>query len=157
MPIELTRQLPPADCRIAIAVSRFTQDLSQRLLDGALQTLQQQGVPDANIFLVWVPGAFELPLACAAFAEHQQPDAILALGAVIRGETSHYDYVCGEAAAGIREVALHYGVPVLFGVLTCENRAQAEDRLGGSHGHKGAEVAQAALDMVGVMAAIQEP
>lgn len=142
--------------RIGIAVARFTQEISQRLLDTTISTLLESGVADSDITVTWVPGAFELPLACDTFARTEDYDALIALGCVIRGETSHYDYVCENSARGIHDTGLRYQIPVIFGVLTTENRAQAEARSGGENGDKGRECALAALEMVGVIDAIHE-
>jgi 6,7-dimethyl-8-ribityllumazine synthase len=133
--------------RIAIAVSRFNRDVTERLLAGARDALRRTGVADADVTVAWVPGAFELPLCCQWLAA-QRPDAILALGAVIRGDTDHYDYVCRAATDGCLHVTLATGIPVAFGVLTCDDTAQAMARAGGSEGNKGEDVALAALEMV---------
>ena len=156
----MTRYLEPGRSgegrRVGVAVARFTQDISQRLLDSTLATLMENGVADDDITVTWVPGSFELPLACETLAATRSYHAIIALGCVIRGETSHYDYVCEQAARGALDTGLRHQVPVIFGVLTTENRAQAEARAGGDHGDKGRDCALAALEMVGVIEAIRD-
>ncbi len=133
--------------RIAVVASRFNEDVVRKLVDGALTTLVDRGVQIDDIDLMWVPGAWELPVTARYLLETERYDAIIALGAVIRGETPHFDYVAGEAARGLQQLALEFGVPVTFGVLTTEDEAQAEARAGGAHGNKGADVALAALEM----------
>jgi 6,7-dimethyl-8-ribityllumazine synthase len=133
---------------VGIAVSRFNGEVTQRLLDGALEELGDLGVAPEAIEVLPVPGAFELPLASMALARSRRYSCVLALGCVIRGETPHFDYVCGEAASGIQLAGLETGVPVAFGLLTCETREQALARAGGEHGNKGAEAARTALEMV---------
>lgn len=131
--------------RIAIAVARFNELVTDRLMAGAVETLVRHGVDRAQIKVVQVPGAFELPLACTWLTKEH--DAVLALGAVIRGATSHYDYVCSQAASGVAQAALESGKPVIFGVLTCDTLDQALERAGSKAGNKGAEAAVAALEM----------
>jgi len=138
--------------RFAIAVARFNRDVTEVLLDGAERVLRKRGAADAQV--VWVPGAFELPLVAKKLAASGTVDAVVCLGAVIRGETAHFEYVAGEAAAGITRAALDTGVPVIFGVLTVDNREQATDRLGGKEGHKGEEAAETAIEMVSVLRAL---
>ena len=132
---------------VAITVSRFNGDITNRLLDGALETLEGAGVERGAIEVVPVPGAFELPLAAMALARTRRYACVIALGAVIRGDTPHFEFVAGEAASGLQLTGLETGVPVAFGVLTCDSRRQAEDRAGGPHGNKGADAALAALEM----------
>jgi len=138
--------------RFAIAVARFNRDITEVLLDGAERMLRKHGAADARV--VWVPGAFELPLVAKKLAASGTVDAVICLGAVIRGETAHFEYVAGETAAGITRAALDTGVPVIFGVLTVDNREQATDRLGGKDGHKGEEAAETAIEMVSVLRAL---
>lgn len=133
--------------RVGVAVARFNEEVTGRLLQGALEALAAAGTDAADVAVAWVPGAFELPLAARAFAA-AGCDAVVALGAVIRGDTDHYDYVCRAATDGVLRVTLDTGVPVGFGVLTCEHEQQALDRAGGSAGNKGADAVQAALEMV---------
>jgi 6,7-dimethyl-8-ribityllumazine synthase len=137
--------------RIAIACSRFNQPVVQRLLDGAMQTLVQHGTGDGDIDVIWVPGAWELPVAVRMLLESERYDAIVALGAVIRGETPHFDYIAAETARGLQQLAIEFGVPVTFGVLTTDNDEQADARSGGEHGNKGADAARAALEMADLL------
>ena len=136
--------------RIAIAVSRFNSDVTEKLLDGALAALRRAGVADRDVTVVHVPGSFELPLAAQTLARTRRHDAVVALGAVIRGETDHYDHVCRAAQEGLMRVGLDERLPVLFGVLTCDTERQALARAGGRHGNKGADVAVDALRLIGV-------
>lgn len=131
--------------RFAVIVSRFNEEVTERLLDGARQFLDQNGV-GYEVFRV--PGAFEIPLIAEVCAGSEEFDGIVCLGAVIRGETAHFDFVAAECATGIREVSVSYAIPVGFGVLTTDNEEQALERAGGSHGNKGAEAARATLEMV---------
>ena len=141
----------PRGRRFAIVASRFNEVVVAELVEGTLACLRKHGVAEDDLDLVWVPGAFELPLAARQLAESGGYDAVICLGAVIRGETSHFDYVAGEAARGIQRAALDTGVPVLFGVLTTETLEQALDRAGGKHGNKGWDSAMAAMEMADVM------
>jgi 6,7-dimethyl-8-ribityllumazine synthase len=134
--------------RIAVIASRFNETVVRRLVDGAVETLVARGTALEDIDIVWVPGAWELPVAARYLLEGGRYDALVALGAVIRGETSHFDYIAGESARGLQQLTLDFGVPIAFGVLTTDNDAQAEDRAGGAHGNKGADAALAALEMV---------
>ena len=145
---------PPAG-RVAVVVSRFNELVTERLLAGARTRLAEGGVDDASVDVVWVPGAFELPLAAAEAAHSGRYRAIVALGCVIRGETAHFEYVAGEAARGLQTVALTYRIPVGFGVLTTETFEQAIERAGGEAGNKGYDAADAALRMVDALGAIQ--
>ena len=135
--------------RFAIAVARFNKDVTEELLRGAEETLRKHDAADVTV--AWVPGAYELPLVAQKFAASGRVDAVVCLGAVIRGETAHFEYVAGETAAGITRAALDTGVPVVFGVLTVDNRQQALDRLGGKEGHKGEEAALTAIEMVSLL------
>lgn len=136
------------DARIGIVVARFNEFVSSRLLSGALDGLTRHGVPEENITAAWVPGAFEIPLIADKMAKSGDYDAVICLGAVIRGSTSHYDYVCNEVSKGIAQVSLKTGVPVLFGVLTTENLEQAIERAGSKSGNKGYDCALSALEMI---------
>jgi 6,7-dimethyl-8-ribityllumazine synthase len=138
--------------RFAIVVARFNRDVTDALLDGARRTLEKYGADDVDV--VWVPGAFELPLIAQRLATSGATDAVICLGAVVRGDTPHFDYVAGECAAGINRVALDTGVPVIFGVLTVDNREQAFERVGGREGHKGEEAAATAIEMVSLLRAL---
>jgi len=133
--------------RIAVIASRFNEEITRKLADGAMETLVASGVAFDNIDLIWVPGAWELPMAARAAATTDRYDAIVAVGAVIRGETSHYDIIANEASRGLAEVSAAFEIPIGFGLLTCEDDAQAEARSGGAHGNKGADAALAALEM----------
>jgi 6,7-dimethyl-8-ribityllumazine synthase len=133
---------------VGIAVSRFNGEITQSLLDGAIAALEAAGVATEAIEVMPVPGAFELPLGAMALARSRRYSCVLALGCVIRGETPHFEFVSGEAASGVQLASLETGVPVSFGVLTCDTREQALARAGGTHGNKGAEAARSALEMV---------
>jgi 6,7-dimethyl-8-ribityllumazine synthase len=135
---------------VGIVVGRFNGEITSRLLDGAIAALEEAGVERDRIEVVPVPGAFELPLGAMALARTRQYSCIVAIGCVIRGETPHFDYVAGEAASGLQLAALETGIPVSFGVLTCDTREQAEARAGGANGNKGAEAARSALEMADV-------
>ncbi|MCB1057973.1 MAG: 6,7-dimethyl-8-ribityllumazine synthase [Acidobacteria bacterium] len=132
--------------RFAIVAARFNGRLVEALVDGAVDCLQRHGVAPEDIHLVRVPGAWEIPDALSAVAA-EKPDAMVALGIVIRGETPHFDYVCGRCSAGVAAVSDRTGIPVGFGVLTCDTPAQAQERAGGKAGNKGWEAAAAALEM----------
>jgi 6,7-dimethyl-8-ribityllumazine synthase len=141
---------------LAIVVGQFNQEITEALLQGALERLNTYGFDTRDITVVEVPGAIEIPLIVKTLANQNQYAAIIALGAVIRGETNHYDYVCQQVSDGCRQIALDYSIPVIFGVLTTDNEEQAWDRLGGNHGHKGVDCVDAALAMVSVMHQIEE-
>lgn len=136
--------------RVAIVVARFNHAVTDLLCRGAVAALREAGVASAATAVVWVPGAFELPLACRWLIDRGDQDAIVALGAVIRGETDHYDYVCGETARGLAELMRSTGVPIGFGLLTCDTPEQAFARAGGAAGNKGEDAARAALEMLAV-------
>jgi 6,7-dimethyl-8-ribityllumazine synthase len=133
--------------KIGIVVGRFNQGITAKLLAGAERVLKRQGVSPSNIENVWVPGAFEIPVMLQALARRRKFDAFIALGAVVRGDTPHFEYVCEGATMGIQRVSLDTGVPVAFGLLTTDNMKQALERVGGRHGHKGEEAALVALEM----------
>lgn len=137
--------------RIALVASRFNADVVDRLVQGALDALLAHGADSGLLELVRVPGAFDLPPVARRIAESGRCDAIVALGAVIRGETAHFDFVAGECAAGLARVASDTGVPVAFGVLTTEDEAQAMDRAGGREGNKGADAALAAVQLASLL------
>jgi 6,7-dimethyl-8-ribityllumazine synthase len=141
--------------RVAILVSRYNELITTKLLDGALACCSEAGLSRDGIDVVWLPGAFELPAAAAAAAESRGYTCLVALGAVIRGETPHFDYVAGEAARGLAEVSVRYALPVGFGVLTVDSLQQATDRAGGSAGNKGHEAAEAALRTADVIAQLR--
>src|SRR5882762_11005799 len=140
------------DLTIAVVVSRYNEDVSKRLLRGALAALEEHGVAEPDVF--WVPGALELPVTALALAEKGQHDAIVCLGCVIRGETFHFEVVAGQAAAGIMQVQLDTGVPVAFGVLTTDDKEQALARSGPKN-NKGAEAAEAAIEMANLLRSVQ--
>jgi 6,7-dimethyl-8-ribityllumazine synthase len=133
--------------RCAVIVARFNDMITQKLLDGALDALVRHGMPFDDIDVLWVPGAWELPFAARRAAATERYDMLIALGAVIRGDTPHFDYVAGEASRGLATASADFDVPIAFGVLTCDNMAQAEARAGGEHGNKGWDAALAALEM----------
>jgi 6,7-dimethyl-8-ribityllumazine synthase len=136
---------------MAAVVAGFHRDLSERLLEGARERLAAAGLPDGHLDERWVPGAFELPLAARVMARTGRYAAVIALGAVIRGETAHFDHICHAASTGLSAVGLETGVPVAFGVLTAEDRAQAEARAGGAVGNAGADAADAAVVMANLI------
>ncbi|WP_413730863.1 6,7-dimethyl-8-ribityllumazine synthase [Sodalis sp. RH22] len=144
------------DARIAIAIARFNHFINDSLLEGAIDALKRIGqVKDDNITVVWVPGAYELPLATRALANSKKFDAVVALGTVIRGGTAHFEYVAGECSSGLSDVAMSSELPVAFGVLTTESIEQAIERAGTKAGNKGAEAALTALEMINVLKAIK--
>jgi 6,7-dimethyl-8-ribityllumazine synthase len=141
----------PQDVKIGIVAARFNQKIVDELLAGCLKRLEDLGVGSARIETCHVPGAFELPLAAQAMARTGRYKAIICLGAVVRGETPHFDFVAGESARGIAKVALAESLPVIFGVLTTNDEQQAWDRCGGRHGHAGQRAADAALEMIALL------
>jgi len=143
------------DLKIAIVVSRFNDFITSKLLSGAEDTLLRHGVKADDIDVAWVPGAFEIPLIAKKMAETKKYDAVITLGTVIRGATSHYDYVCNEAAKGIAASSMSTGVPVIFGVLTTDTIEQAVERAGTKAGNKGAEAAAAAIEMANLTRSLQ--
>lgn len=148
---EYEGNLDAAGMRVAVVASRFNDDVTKLLLDGALRELADMGLDPGSVPVVWVPGAFEIPLVAKRLAESGERDAVICVGAVIRGDTPHFDYVAGECAAGVGRVALDTGVPVAFGVLTTDDRDQAFARAGGAEGNKGAEAAATAVEMVDLL------
>ena len=143
--------LQARDLRFAILASRFNEFVVDRLVQGALDQLRRQGVSDKQIDIVRVPGAFDMPVVARKLALSRRYDAIVALGAVIRGQTSHFDYVAGECASGLSRVAGDTGIPVAFGVLTTETTEQAVERAGGKAGNKGADAAATAIELVNLL------
>ena len=137
--------------KFAIVVSRFNAFITEKLVEGALDALKRHGVNDGDITVVWVPGAFELPVVTKRLAEAKKHDAVIALGCVIRGATAHFDYVAGEAAKGIGQAAMSTGVPVVFGVLTTDSIEQAIERAGTKAGNKGVDAAMAAIEMADLL------
>lgn len=141
--------------RFAIVVSRFNEFVSSRLLSASIDTLERHGCDSANITVIWVPGAWELPLAASKAAATRQFEAIICLGCVIRGETPHFDYVAGEAAKGIAQVSLQTGLPIVFGVLTADSLEQAINRAGAKAGNKGADAALSAIEMTNLLSKLE--
>lgn len=152
---EFRGQLRPPG-RVAILVSQYNERVTTRLLEGALACCKDAGVPEGQIDVVWLPGAFELGGAAASLADSGKYRAIVGLGCVVRGETAHFDYVAGEAARGLSQVAVRYGMPVAFGVLTTETMDQALARAGGTAGNKGYEATEAALKTADALAQIKK-
>ena len=146
MPKELMGDLNGQGLRVGVVVSRFNEIITRQLLSGALETLSRYGVRDEDVTLAWVPGAFELPVVAKTLAKTARYDAIICLGAVIRGETTHYDMVAGQASGGTGAVGLDTGVPAIFGVLTTETMEQAINRAGGKSGNIGSNAAVAAIE-----------
>ncbi len=143
--------LPERPVKIGVVAARFNEFITSKLISGAVDGLTRHGVPEDDIEVAWVPGAFEIPLAAKKMAQSGRYDAVICLGAVIRGNTGHYEYVCAEVSKGIAQVGLKAGLPVLFGVLTCENIEQAIERAGTKAGNKGYDCALAALEMVNLL------
>lgn len=148
-------KLVSQNIRVGIVAARFNEFIVNKLVGGAMDALLRHDVREEDIDLAWVPGAFEIPLIAKKMAESGKYDAVICLGAVIRGATSHYDLVCNEAAKGIAHVSLDSGVPVLFGVVTTENIEQAIERAGSKAGNKGSECAQGAIEMVNLIRALE--
>lgn len=143
------------DIKIGIVAARFNEFITSKLLGGALDCLKRHEVDGEDIDVAWVPGAFEIPLIAQSMAKSGKYDAVICLGAVIRGATSHYDYVCAEVSKGIAQVSLQTGVPVMFGVLTTDNIEQAVERAGSKAGNKGFDCAAGALEMINLMREIE--
>ena len=137
--------------RFAIVASRFNEFITGKLLEGALDMLRRHGAAEETVDVAWVPGAFEIPLAAKKLAASGKYDAVICVGAVIRGATSHYDYVCSEVSKGVAQAGLSTGVPVIFGVVTTENIEQAVERAGTKAGNKGADGAMAAMEMANLL------
>ena len=137
--------------KFCIIISRFNEFIGGKLLSGAIDELKRHGVDETNIDVVWCPGAFEIPLVAKKSANTGKYNAIITLGAVIKGSTSHYDYVCAEVSKGVASVSLETGVPVIFGVLTTDNIEQAIERAGTKAGNKGSDAAKAAIEMANLM------
>ena len=140
--------VPQGQVKIGVVASRFNEFITSKLLAGAVDGLTRHGVPEDSIETAWVPGAFEIPLAAKKMAESGRYDAVICLGAVIRGATSHYDYVCAEVSKGIAAVSLEAGIPVMFGVITTDNIEQAIERAGTKAGNKGYDCALGAIEMI---------
>ena len=148
-------KLVSQNTRIGIVAARFNEFITSKLLSGAIDTLQRHDVKSEDIDVAWVPGAFEIPLIASKMAKTGKYDAIICLGAVIRGNTSHYDYVCSEVSKGIAQVSLNNSIPVMFGVLTTENIEQAIERAGTKAGNKGSDCAEGAIEMVNLIRSIE--
>jgi len=141
----------PQGMKVGIIASRFNEIIVNKLLGGAVDGLVRHGVDEENITAAWVPGAFEIPVAALKMAQSGKYDAVICVGAVIRGDTSHYDYVCNEVSKGIAQVSMSTGIPVLFGILTTENIEQAIARAGSKAGNKGYDCALSAIEMVNLL------
>lgn len=144
------------EIRIGIVAARFNEFITSKLVGGALDGLKRHGVEEDAVDVAWVPGAFEIPLIASKMAASKKYDAVICVGAVIRGSTSHYDYVCSEVSKGIAQVSLNSGIPVMFGVLTTDNIEQAIERAGSKAGNKGYECATGAIEMVNLIRNIGE-
>ena len=144
-------KLVSSGIKVGIVVARFNEFITSKLLSGAMDGLLRHNVQEEDIQVAWVPGAFEIPLIASKMAKSGKYDAVICLGAVIRGSTSHYDYVCNEVSKGIATVSLETGIPVMFGVLTTENIEQAIERAGTKAGNKGSECAEGAIEMVNLI------
>ena len=143
--------LVASNIKVAIVAARFNEFITSKLIGGAMDGLSRHGVQEADIHLAWVPGAFEIPLVAAKLANSGKYDAVICLGAVIRGSTTHYDYVCNEASKGIAQVGMQTGVPTIFSVVTTENIEQAIERAGTKAGNKGADGAMSAMEMANLL------
>lgn len=141
--------------RVGIVAARFNEFITSKLVGGALDGLKRHDVKDEDIDVAWVPGAFEIPLIASKMAKSKKYDAVICVGAVIRGSTSHYDYVCSEVSKGIANVSLNSDIPVMFGVLTTDNIEQAIERAGSKAGNKGYECATGAIEMVNLIRALE--
>lgn len=142
--------------KVGIVAARFNEFITSKLVGGAVDVLRRHEAAEEDIVTAWVPGAFEIPVIAKKMALSGKYDAVICLGAVIRGSTSHYDYVCNEVSKGIAQVSMESGIPVMFGVLTTENIEQAIERAGTKAGNKGAECASGAIEMVNLMRALEE-
>ncbi|HJA71027.1 MAG TPA: 6,7-dimethyl-8-ribityllumazine synthase [Candidatus Lachnoclostridium stercoravium] len=151
----LEGKLTAKDMKVGIVASRFNEFITSKLVSGALDGLTRHDVKEEDIDIAWVPGAFEIPLIASKMANSRKYDAVICVGAVIRGSTSHYDYVCNEVSKGIAQVSLSSGIPVLFGVLTTENIEQAIERAGTKAGNKGYDCALSAIEMVNLIRGIE--
>ena len=148
-------KLVSTDMKIGIVAARFNEFIVSKLVSGAMDALVRHDVKEADVDVAWVPGAFEIPLIASKMANSGKYDAVICLGAVIRGATSHYDYVCNEVSKGIATVSLNSGVPVMFGIVTTENIEQAIERAGTKAGNKGYDSAMAAIEMVNLIRNIE--
>ena len=141
--------------KLAIVVSRFNEFITSKLLSGAIDTLKRHETAEEDISVIWVPGAFEIPLLAQKLAESKNFDAIICLGAVIRGATTHYDYVCNEVSKGIAQISLKTGIPTIFGIVTTENIQQAIERAGTKSGNKGVDAAISAMEMANLVKSLE--
>ncbi len=148
--------VPQKELKIGIVAARFNEFISSKLVSGAMDGLLRHNVEDENVDIAWVPGAFEIPIIASKMAKSGKYDAIICLGTVIRGTTSHYDYVCNEVSKGIATISLNSGIPVMFGVLTTDNIEQAIERAGTKAGNKGYDCALGAIEMVNLIHEIEE-
>ncbi len=155
MPNVIQGMLTTTNEKFCIIISRFNEFIGSKLLSGAIDELTRHGVDEKNIDVIWVPGAFEIPLIAQKAAKSNRYSAIITLGAIIKGATSHFDYVAAELSKGIAHVSLEYSLPVIFGVLTCDNLEQAIERAGTKSGNKGSEAAKSAIEMVSLSTLIK--
>jgi 6,7-dimethyl-8-ribityllumazine synthase len=155
VPKEMKVEMEGRGLRVAVVVARFNEFVTRRLLEGAVETLGRNGVREEDISVAWVPGSFELPVVAKTFGQTGQYDAVICLGAVIRGETDHYEMVASQAAAGISAAGRETGVPTIFGVLTTDNMEQAINRAGGKSGNLGSNAAAAAIETARLLQAIK--
>jgi len=151
MPKIFEGKLEAKSCKIAVVVSRFNSFMTQRMLDGALDVLNRHGLDNDKVNVFWVPGAFEMPLACKKLASSKKYDGIVALACVIRGATPHFEYVSSEVSKGIAKVMIDESMPIGFGVVTAENMEQAIERAGSKHGNKGADAAMSVIEMINLL------
>ena len=149
-------KLVSQNVKVGIVAARFNEFITSKLLSGAMDGLLRHDVQDADIHVAWVPGAFEIPLIASKMAKSGKYDAVICLGAVIRGATSHYDYVCSEVSKGVANVSLNSDIPVMFGVLTTDTIEQAIERAGTKAGNKGFECAEGAIEMVNLIRSIEK-
>lgn len=154
MPKLFEGKLLGADLKFGIVISRFNEFITSKLLDGALDSLVRHGTEDANIDVAWVPGTYEIPLIAQKMADSGKYNAVICLGALIRGSTPHFDYIAAEVSKGIAQVGLASGLPVIFGVITTDNIEQAIERAGTKAGNKGSAAAEAAIEMANLMNSI---
>lgn len=152
----VNRQTESVGCHIAVIVSRFNEEVTQKLSDGAANRLRELGFSAEQITHIWVPGAIEIPITAQRLAQTGKYDAIICLGAVILGETKHFDYVCQQVSYGCQHVALQYNLPVIFGVLTTDTDEQAHDRAGGEKGHVGRSAVDTAVELISTLRNIAE-
>ena len=144
------------DLSFGIVFSRFNEFVTKAMLDGALNELRRSGVAEADLRVVWVPGAYEIPVACQSLIDAKKPNALVALGCVIRGQTSHYEHIAQSVSDHLQRIAIQNRIPVGFGVVTVENMEQALDRAGGKHGNKGRDAARSAIEMVRLLEGLSD-